>query len=109
MGANVAPAKAKSACKAPPPKKAPKGRAQPQVSKPKVSRDGSKTAKILDLVQLGTWPDFNRMIGGYFKFHWDDPQYITVKIRPMLEHVLAGIQYALGDHKADDSPSARPL
>jgi type 1 glutamine amidotransferase len=26
-------------------------------------------------------------------------------IKPMLEHLLAGIQYALGDLKADDSPS----
>ena len=25
-------------------------------------------------------------------------------MRPMLEHVLAGIQYALGDLKADDKP-----
>ena len=143
------------------------------------------------------WPEWNRIIGGYFKFHWNDPQLITVKIddpksplttmfhgqgfeihdetytfnqesfsrtnvhvltsidydkmsaedkakepnpradhdyglswirregkgrvfyeahghgeriyamRPMLEHVLAGIQYALGDLKADDSPSVK--
>ena len=26
------------------------------------------------------WPAFNKMIGGYFKFHWVDPQLITVKI-----------------------------
>lgn len=31
-------------------------------------------------MQIGTWPDFNRMIGGYFKYHWLDPQKITVKI-----------------------------
>jgi type 1 glutamine amidotransferase len=145
--------------------------------------------------QVGTWPDFNSMIGGYFKFHWLDPQLITVKIddpkspltamfhgqefqirdetytmgikswsrgnvhvltsidyakmspedkalesnpradhdyglswirregqgrvfyeahghseriyamRPMLEHILAGVQYAIGDLKADDSPN----
>lgn len=143
------------------------------------------------------WPEFNKMIGGYFKFHWVDPQEITVKIddpkspltamfhgeefvihdetytfeqdsfsrtnvhvltsidyskmsdadkakeqrprtdhdfalsyirregqgrvfyeahghservyamKPMLEHVLAGVQYALGDLKADDSPSVK--
>ena len=29
-------------------------------------------------------------------------------IKPMLEHVLAGIQYALGDLKADDTPSVKP-
>jgi hypothetical protein len=27
-------------------------------------------------------------------------------MRPMLEHLLAGVQYALGDLKADDKPSA---
>jgi len=143
------------------------------------------------------WPEYNRMIGGYFKHHWDYPTTITVKIddpkspinapfkgqpfditdeiytynqdsfsrdnvhvltsidydkmppeirakeqsprtdhdfalswirregkgrffyaalghhesiyanRPMLEHILAGVQYALGDLKADDSPSAK--
>ena len=30
--------------------------------------------------QVGTWPDFNTLIGGYFKFHWLDPQLISVKI-----------------------------
>jgi uncharacterized protein len=28
----------------------------------------------------GTWPEFNHMIGGFFKFHWVYPQVITVKI-----------------------------
>jgi type 1 glutamine amidotransferase len=143
------------------------------------------------------WAEFNQLIGGYFKFHWPDPQLITVKIddpkspltamfhgqefdihdetytfaqdsfsrknvhvltsidyakmsdadkaqeraprtdgdyalsyirregkgrvfyeghghaeriyatTPMLEHIRAGIQYALGDLKADDSPSVK--
>jgi type 1 glutamine amidotransferase len=143
------------------------------------------------------WPEFNKLIGGYFKFHWSDPQLITVKIddpkspltamfhgqefeihdetytfaqdsfsrsnvhvltsidydkmsaadkakeanprtdadyalsyirregkgrvfyeghghsarvyamTPMLEHLRAGIQYGLGDLKADDSPSKK--
>jgi type 1 glutamine amidotransferase len=30
--------------------------------------------------QVGTWPEFNRMIGGFFKFHWNDGQLITYKI-----------------------------
>jgi hypothetical protein len=30
--------------------------------------------------QVGTWPEFNRLIGGFFKFHWNDGQVITVKI-----------------------------
>ena len=27
--------------------------------------------------QVGTWPEFNTMIGGFFKFHWNDGQEIT--------------------------------
>jgi hypothetical protein len=147
--------------------------------------------------QLGTWPEFNTLIGGYFKYHWLDPQLIPVKIddpkspltamfhgrpfeirdetytmgvkswsranvhvltsidyakmsaadraleehpradhdyglswirregqgrvfyeahghseriyamTPMLEHILAGVQYAIGDLKADDAPGRR--
>ena len=30
--------------------------------------------------QIGTWPEFNKLIGGFFKFHWNDGQIITVKI-----------------------------
>jgi type 1 glutamine amidotransferase len=30
--------------------------------------------------QYGTWPEFNKMIGGYFKFHWVYPQHIVYKI-----------------------------
>jgi type 1 glutamine amidotransferase len=147
----------------------------------------------------GTWPEFNEMIGGFFKFHWSYPTLIPVKVddpkspltamfpargfeivdetytfaqdsfsrkrvhvltsvnyarmsaedkakepvptkrtdgdyalsyiqrvgngrvfyeahghdekiyfsRPFIAHMLAGIQYALGDLKADDSPSAK--
>ena len=144
------------------------------------------------------WPEFNKIIGGYFKHHWNYPTTITVKIddpkspinapfkgqpfdivdevytynqdsfsrenvhvltsidyskmspevraqeqsprtdhdfalswirregkgrvfyealghhesiyakTPMLEHILAGMQYVLGDLKADDSPSVKP-
>lgn len=158
---------------------------------------GGEAAPVLQ------WPEFNKLIGGYFKFHWLDPQLIHVKIddpkspltqmfhgpngksieefeirdetytfaqasfsrtnvhvltsinydkmsaedkakeanprtdgdyalsyirregkgrvfyeghghsprvytmTPMLEHIRAGIQYALGDLKADDSPSKK--
>jgi uncharacterized protein len=151
----------------------------------------------VDAPPTGTWPEFNTMIGGYFKFHWVYPQLLAVKIDDpkspltsmfhgeefqihdetytmvqdsfsrknvhvltsvdyekmsdedkakekykrtdgdyalswirregkgrvfievlghsehiysntrMMEHLLAGIQYALGDLKADDSPSAK--
>jgi type 1 glutamine amidotransferase len=152
------------------------------------------------LPAAGSWPEFNKMIGGYFKYHWNDGTRIPVKIDDarspltkmfggkgfeivdetytfaqdsfsrqnvhvltsvdydkmpaetkamepagtartdgdyalsyirregkgrvfyeanghneriyampnMLEHILAGIQYALGDLKADDSPSRKP-
>lgn len=30
--------------------------------------------------QKGTWPEWNRTIGGFFKFHWNDGQPITVKV-----------------------------
>jgi len=125
----------------------------------------------------GEWPEFNEMIGGFFKFHWTYPTLIPVKVddphspltamfpargfdvvdetytfaqdsfsrkrvhvltsinyalsyiqrvgngrvfyeahghdekvyflRPFVAHMLAGIQYALGDLKADDSPSEK--
>jgi len=147
----------------------------------------------------GTWPDFNELIGGFFKFHWSYPTLISVKVddpkspltvmfpargfeivdetytfaqdsfsrkrvhvltsvnyakmsaddkakepaagrrtdgdyalsyiqrvgngrvfyeahghdervyflRPFVAHMMAGIQYALGDLEADDSPSAK--
>ena len=49
--AHVAPAKAKSPRKAKVPKKAPKGRTEPHLTKSRVARDGSKTAKLLDLLK----------------------------------------------------------
>jgi len=146
----------------------------------------------------GSWADWDNMIGGWFKFHWLDPQHIVVKIddkaspltkmfaggqdfdvydetytfsvnsfsrenvhvltsinydkmsfmdrlkessprpdhdfglswikrdgqgrvfymalghhernyalKPLMEHLLAGMQYAIGDLKADDSPSKK--
>ncbi|HEX9092575.1 MAG TPA: ThuA domain-containing protein, partial [Coriobacteriia bacterium] len=30
--------------------------------------------------QVGTWPDFNRIMGAFFKWHWNDGQPITVKL-----------------------------
>jgi type 1 glutamine amidotransferase len=30
--------------------------------------------------QIGTWPEFNTLLGGFFKFHWNDGQAITYKI-----------------------------
>ena len=30
--------------------------------------------------EVGTWPEWNKMIGGYFKWHWNDGQLISVKV-----------------------------
>jgi len=152
------------------------------------------------VANVGTWPEYNKLIGGWFKFHWNNGQLIHTKIddpkspltkmfggkefeirdetytfpqdsfsrtnvhvltsvnydkmsdadkakepaadkrtdgdyalsyirregkgrvfyeahghdekiyaiKPMLEHLLAGIQYAIGDLKADDKPSVKP-
>jgi hypothetical protein len=49
--APVASAKAKSGKKASPAKKAPKGGKKGDVAKPQATRDGSKTARILDLLK----------------------------------------------------------
>ncbi len=158
---------------------------------------GARTPRAPEPAPVLQWPEMNKLIGGYFKFHWSDPQLITVKIDdpkspltamfhgqefeihdetytfaqdsfsrtnvhvltsidydkmsaadkakeqnprtdsdyalsyirregrgrvfyeghghservyaipPMLEHIRAGIQYALGDLKADDSPSMK--
>jgi type 1 glutamine amidotransferase len=166
---------------------------------PKPSGAAAPAVALEPDTQTGTWPEFNKMIGGYFKFHWLDPQLITVKIddakspltamfngkefevhdetytmginswsrenvhvltsidyakmsdedkaqeanpradhdyglswirregqgrvfyealghseriyavKPLLEHILAGVQYALGDLKADDTPSKTAL
>jgi type 1 glutamine amidotransferase len=42
--------------------------------------DTYHTASTADAPPTGTWPEFNAMIGGYFKFHWVYPQVLTVKI-----------------------------
>jgi len=49
--APVTPAKAKSGKKASPAKKAPKGGKKGDVAKPAAARDGSKTARILELLK----------------------------------------------------------
>jgi type 1 glutamine amidotransferase len=39
---------------------------------------------------VGTWPDWNRMVGGFFKFHWVYPQEVTVKIDDPKNPINAG-------------------
>jgi type 1 glutamine amidotransferase len=43
---------------------------------------------------------FYEALGHHESIYYDNPQ--------MLEHILAGVQYTLGDLKADDSPSVKP-
>jgi uncharacterized protein len=43
---------------------------------------------------------FYQALGHHESLYYDNPQ--------MLEHLLAGMQYVLGDLKADDSPSVKP-
>lgn len=49
--------------------------------------------------QTGTWPDFNKMIGGFFKYHWLDPQHIVYKIDDPASPVNAALRggFELGD------------
>jgi type 1 glutamine amidotransferase len=44
---------------------------------------GNGQAPATDLTpdtQVGTWPEFNTMLGAFFKWHWNDGQSITVKL-----------------------------
>ncbi len=48
----------------------------------------------------GTWPEFNEMVGGYFKFHWVYPQALTVKIddpRSPLTAMFHGREFEIHD------------
>jgi type 1 glutamine amidotransferase len=50
--------------------------------------------------EVGTWPEFNTMIGAFFKFHWNDGQTITVKIdepKHPLNAPFKGQEYAIVD------------
>jgi hypothetical protein len=50
--------------------------------------------------QVGTWPEFNRMIGGFFKYHWNDPTTIVYKIDDSASPVTAmfrGGEFSLVD------------
>jgi hypothetical protein len=40
----------------------------------------AKATQLGPDTQKGTWPEWNRLIGGFFKFHWNDGQPITVKV-----------------------------
>ena len=52
--------------------------------------------------QIGTWPEFNRMIGGFFKYHWLDPQLVAVKICRTKRPPVPQAQY--GTRSRDSGP-----
>jgi hypothetical protein len=55
---------------------------------------GAEPAPVLQ------WSDFNKLIGGYFKFHWSDPQPITVKIddpKSPLTEMFRGQEFEIHD------------
>jgi type 1 glutamine amidotransferase len=64
---------------------------------------GNGQAPATDLgpdTQIGTWPEFNKMIGGFFKFHWNDGQSITVKLdepNHPLNAPFKGMEYVIVD------------
>jgi type 1 glutamine amidotransferase len=51
--------------------------------------------------QMATWPEFNRMIGGYFKWHWLDPTHIDYKIddpnSPLTKMFVNAMPFSLDD------------
>jgi type 1 glutamine amidotransferase len=50
--------------------------------------------------QKGTWPDFNRLVGGYFKWHWMFPTHIVYRIddpASPLTQMFRGQKFALDD------------
>jgi type 1 glutamine amidotransferase len=49
---------------------------------------------------LPLWPEWNTIIGGYFKWHWNDPQLITVKIddpKSPLTAMFKGAEFEIHD------------
>lgn len=62
---------------------APRFAALPVPSPPVRPTRGNGQGPATDLTpdqQVGTWPEFNRMMGAFFKWHWNDGQPITVKL-----------------------------
>jgi len=56
----------------PPPPRAPRA--------PQVGNGQAKATELGPDDQVGTWPEWNTALGGFFKFHWNDGQPITYKI-----------------------------
>ena len=75
----------------------------PVPSMPTGNRGGNGQAPATNLgpdTEVGTWPEFNKMIGGFFKFHWNDGQRITVKLdepKHPLNAPFKGQEYVIVD------------
>ena len=55
----------------------------PASSQPARPRQGNGQGPATDLKpdqQVGTWPEFNTMMGAFFKWHWNDGQLIVRKV-----------------------------
>ncbi len=90
----------------------------PPAAMPTARGGGNGQAPATNLgpdTEVGTWPEFNTMIGGFFKFHWNDGQSITVKIdepKHPLTAPFKGQEYVIVDETytfARDTYSRRNL
>ena len=50
------------------------------VMPPPAPQGQGRATRLEPDTEVGTWPEWNNMIGGFFKFHWNDGQQITYKI-----------------------------
>jgi len=53
------------------------------------------------------WPEFTELIGARNGPHRDAGEKVTIKLDMLLQHFLAGFQFALEDLEADTTPSAK--
>jgi len=80
---------------------------------PDAAQRRAAMAAAESFVPTGTWPDYNKMIGGFFKWHWSYPQVITVKIDDMkspLTQMFHGQEFVIHDETytmAQDSYSLK--
>ncbi len=76
-------------------------------------RGRAAMAAAESFVPTGTWPAYNKMIGGFFKWHWPYPQVITVKIddkKSPLTQMFHGQEFVIHDETytmAQDSYSLK--
>ncbi|HKQ86692.1 MAG TPA: ThuA domain-containing protein [Candidatus Acidoferrales bacterium] len=90
-----------------------RGAAGASAAPPSPAEMQAARAAAESFVPTGTWPDYNKMIGGFFKWHWPYPQVITVKIddaKSPLTQMFHGQEFVLHDETytmAQDSYSLK--